>query len=176
MNWYQDIYGVYKRVQGREVGNKHGEFYKCMEEIIEEPFVPVKFWAECDVDRVDCFEEAVDQCICSKHIKQLCVLIHKPSLKRIQVGCVCVKKDCGKQLKKQINKGIKNAQQYRKCVGCNEKCIPIDKPLYQTVCKTCYSWGFQLENRRECQRCRTKSINRYDPNWKKICKECYYTR
>ena len=96
---------MYKRVKGREVKNKHGEFFKCMEEITEEPFLPAKFWADCICHKVECFEEPVDQCICSKHIKHLCVLIHTPTKKRIQVGCVCVKKDCSKELKKQINLG-----------------------------------------------------------------------
>jgi hypothetical protein len=171
MNWYQDRDGVYKRVQGREVKNKHGEFFKCMEQITKEPFVPKKFWAECDLHRVECFEEPIDQCICSKHIQQLCILIHKPSKKRIQVGCVCVKKDCGEELKKEINMGIKQAKSGDDlCPGCDKYCLSKERESYQTVCKPCYKSGARS---RWCVDCNTKCINKYDPVWKMRCIRCY---
>ena len=175
MNWYLDqTDGVHKRVKGSEVAHKRGEFYSCMEQITEEPFVPEKFWAECDVDKVECFEEPIDQCICSKHIQQLCILIHRPTQKRIQVGCVCVKKDCSKELKKAINLGIKQAKSGDQlCPGCNKYCLPVDAPTYQTVCKPCYKIG---TGHRQCRSCHYWCINKYDPNWKIRCIRCYYAK
>ena len=172
MNWYKDPRdNVYKRVKGREVAHKHGEFFKCMEQITDEPFVPERFWADCVCQKVEHFEEAVEQCICSKHIKQLCILMHKPSKKRVQVGCVCVKKDCSEALKKEINLGIKQAKSGNKlCSGCDKYVLPADTEEYKTVCKSCYKLGAR---KRKCTTCNTYCINKYDPIWKTRCLKCY---
>ena len=127
--------GIYKRVTGPEVDNKKLEFLQCMQHITGRPFNAcelVEDWVLFDV------VEDSQQCICSKHIKNLCVLRHKPTNKLVQVGCVCINK-ANPCFKTDMNKKLRKLKQgYRKCRICKEPNIDADEPHFIKACKPCY--------------------------------------
>jgi hypothetical protein len=152
IKYYLSDDGIYKRKQGTEVRDKHKEFLCLLEDITGQPHDPNNLMEAYCLRKV---HEECDQCMCSKHIKHICVLEHLPTKKYIQCGCVCVLNQYPKFAK--ILRAELSEVKKPKCKTCNEKL----KANQEHVCN------------RQCRICKEYNI---DPNrewWFKACTPCY---